>query len=59
MSDDSDYIEIDCEDVIVDFSDLHMGMKDKNPMEHVRFYSKHKRNGELHYSIALGKVDAN
>lgn len=39
-----DNVELDCEDVIVDFSALHMGMKEKNPMERVRFYSKHNPN---------------
>ena len=42
------------EDVIVDWSSLHMGMKDKNPMKLVRFYGKHKLNGV--YSIPLSSV---
>ncbi|KAL5488449.1 hypothetical protein ACEPAI_6567 [Sanghuangporus weigelae] len=29
------------EDVIVDFSTLHFGMKEKNPIDFVRFYGKH------------------
>jgi hypothetical protein len=33
-------------DVIVDWSMLHMGMKDRDPMQLVRLYSKHKPNSE-------------
>ncbi|KAF8318219.1 hypothetical protein DL93DRAFT_2095395 [Clavulina sp. PMI_390] len=32
------------DDIIVDFSALHMGMKDRNPMDCVMFYSKHAPN---------------
>ena len=33
-------------DVIVDVADMHYGMKDKNPMDSVKFYSKHNPNRE-------------
>lgn len=33
--------------VIVDISQLHFGMKEKNPLHAVRFYSKHDRTGEI------------
>ncbi|KAF5353677.1 hypothetical protein D9758_008643 [Tetrapyrgos nigripes] len=32
------------EDVIVDFSTMHYGMKEKNPVDNVRFYSKRDLN---------------
>lgn len=38
--------ELRAEDVIVDFSALHMGMKDRNPMDLVRFYSKNARDSK-------------
>lgn len=34
------------DDVIVDFSLLHYGMKDKNPLDFVKFYSKRNPNCE-------------
>ena len=34
-------------DVIVSFSTLHCGMKEKNVLDFVKFYSKRKPNGEL------------
>lgn len=33
-------------DVIIDFSPLHFGMKEKDPLEHVPFYSKENPNGK-------------
>lgn len=33
--------------IIVDFSPMHYGMKEKNPMENVRFYSKREPNSTL------------
>ncbi|KDQ07753.1 hypothetical protein BOTBODRAFT_38548 [Botryobasidium botryosum FD-172 SS1] len=32
------------DDVIVDFTGLHFGMKEKNPLDYVRFYEKRKPN---------------
>uniref|UniRef100_A0A8H8CEV3 HD domain-containing protein n=1 Tax=Psilocybe cubensis TaxID=181762 RepID=A0A8H8CEV3_PSICU len=32
------------EDVIVDFSAMHYGMKEKNPMDFIKFYTKRKLN---------------
>jgi deoxynucleoside triphosphate triphosphohydrolase SAMHD1 len=32
------------DDVIVDWSILHMGLKEKNPMHYVKFYSKQQPN---------------
>lgn len=33
------------DDVIVDFSLMHYGMKEKNPLDFVKFYSKRNPNG--------------
>ena len=38
---------LSAKDVIVDQSPMHYGMKDKNPLEFVRFYSKRSPNGAL------------
>jgi len=35
---------LSADDVIVDFTGLHFGMKEKNPLDHVRFYEKRKPN---------------
>ena len=35
--------------VIVTFSTMHYGMKDKNPLDFVKFYSKNRPNGMLYY----------
>jgi deoxynucleoside triphosphate triphosphohydrolase SAMHD1 len=32
--------------VIVDFSPMHYGMQDKNPLDSIKFYSKRNPNGE-------------
>jgi hypothetical protein len=34
------------DDVIVHISTLHYGMREKNPLDFVKFYSKHRPNGE-------------
>jgi hypothetical protein len=34
-------------DVRVDFSTMHYGMKERNPLDFVRFYSKRSLNGKL------------
>ena len=39
-------------DVIVDFSTMHYGMKEKNPLDSVRFYSKLNMNRMCHWSFA-------
>lgn len=39
---DVDALTVD--DVIVDFSLMHYGMKEKNPLDFVKFYSKQKPN---------------
>ena len=39
--------ELTAEHVIVDLSEIHYGMKDKNPLDTVRFYSKRRPTGEL------------
>ena len=36
------------EHVIVDLSEIHCGMKDKNPLDTVRFYSKRRPKGVFH-----------
>lgn len=38
--------ELCAEHVIVDVSMMHYGMKDKNPLDTVSFYSKHDANSE-------------
>lgn len=35
---------LEAKDVIVDFSSMHYGMKDKNPLDFVKFYSKRNPN---------------
>ena len=35
--------------VIVTFSTMHYGMKDRNPLDFVKFYSKNRPNGMLYY----------
>lgn len=32
-------------DVVVDFATMHYGMKEKNPLDFIEFYSKHHPNG--------------
>jgi deoxynucleoside triphosphate triphosphohydrolase SAMHD1 len=41
------------DDVIADFSLIHYGMKEKNPLDFVKFYSKRNPNREyfLHYLL--------
>jgi hypothetical protein len=34
--------------VIVTLTPMHYGMKEKNPLDFVKFYSKHKPNSKLH-----------
>lgn len=41
-----DIAALDAKDVIVDLSPMHYGMKDKNPLDFVKFYSKRSPNGE-------------
>jgi len=46
----TDFQSITSNDVIVDFSTMHYGMKDKNPLDSVEFYSKRHPNGiSTHY----------
>ncbi|KIM32352.1 hypothetical protein M408DRAFT_326950 [Serendipita vermifera MAFF 305830] len=40
--------EVTADDIIVDWSFVHFGMKDKNPVELVLFYGKHKPNMAKH-----------
>ena len=37
--------QLEVKDVIVDFSTMHYGMKEKNPLDFVKFYSKRSPNG--------------
>ena len=37
-------------DIFVIFSLMHFGMKEKNPLDFVRFYSKHDPNRTLSYN---------
>jgi deoxynucleoside triphosphate triphosphohydrolase SAMHD1 len=36
------------EDIVVDFSTMHYGMKAQNPLERIKFYSKTRPDGELY-----------
>jgi hypothetical protein len=40
--------------VIVTFSTMHYGMKDKSPLEFVKFYPKNRPNGMLYYFRTSG-----
>ncbi|KAF8341439.1 uncharacterized protein EI90DRAFT_1737823 [Cantharellus anzutake] len=40
----SESLVLNASDIIVDWATLHCGMKDKDPMQLVRFYSKQSRN---------------
>jgi hypothetical protein len=40
----ANFQSITSNDVIVDFSTMHYGMKDKNPLDSVEFYSKRHPN---------------
>ena len=33
-------------DIIVDFSRMHYGMQDKNPLDSIEWYASHSPNGE-------------
>jgi deoxynucleoside triphosphate triphosphohydrolase SAMHD1 len=39
--------ELRAEDVVVTMSTMHYGMKDKNPLDYVSFYTKRRPNGAL------------
>ena len=41
-----DVASLSPKDVIVDLSPMHYGMKDKNPLDFVKFYSKRNPNRE-------------
>ena len=43
-TDDGDSSSLQESDIIVSFSMMHFGMKEKNPLDFVRFYSKHDPN---------------
>lgn len=36
------------EDIVIDFSTMHYGMKAQNPLERIKFYSKTRPDGERH-----------
>ena len=55
-STDEDTINIKVEDVIVDFSTMHYGMKEKNPLDSVGFYSKLHPDSALVTSFAFDSV---
>lgn len=48
-----DYGKLDASDVIVDFSYINYAMKDKNPMENVRYYSK---AGKETFSLPMSQI---
>lgn len=41
---DDDESTLNTQDVVVDFSLMHYGMKEKNPLDFVKFYSKSNQN---------------
>jgi deoxynucleoside triphosphate triphosphohydrolase SAMHD1 len=41
----TDYQFLTPNDVVVDFAIMHYGMKDKNPLDFIEFYSKRHPNG--------------
>ena len=41
----ADYQSLKPNDVVVDFATMHYGMKEKNPLDFIEFYSKHHPNG--------------
>jgi hypothetical protein len=41
----ADYQSLTSNDVVVDFATMHYGMKEKNPLDFIEFYSKHHPNG--------------
>ena len=43
-ADDGDSSTLQESDIVVSFSMMHFGMKEKNPLDFVRFYSKHDPN---------------
>ena len=46
-ADDGDSSSLQETDIVVSFSTMHFGMKEKNPLDFVRFYSKHDPNRRL------------
>ena len=46
-ADDGDSSSLQESDIEVNFSPMHFGMKEKNPLDFVRFYSKHDPNRRL------------
>ena len=46
-ADDGDFSSLQESDIIVNYSQMHFGMKEKNPLDFVRFYSKHDPNRRL------------
>ena len=47
LIDDGDSSSLQESDIFVSFSVMHFGMKEKNPLDFVRFYSKHDPNRRL------------
>ena len=43
-ADDGDSSSLQESDIFVSLSEMHFGMKEKNPLDFVRFYSKHDPN---------------
>lgn len=44
VDNDPDYQSLTSDDVIVDFSIMHYGMKERNPLDSIEFYSKRRPN---------------
>jgi hypothetical protein len=46
---DIDLTDLTADCVIVDHSPMHYGMKDKNPLDFIKFYSKRNFNSEKYF----------
>lgn len=44
---------LSAKDVIVDTAGMHYGMKDKNPLDYVKFYSKRDPNGAVVFQVSV------
>jgi hypothetical protein len=52
-ADDGDSSTLQESDVVVSFSLMHFGMKEKNPLDFIRFYSKHDPNRKSFLPIPI------
>jgi hypothetical protein len=55
-TEDGDSSSLQETDVIIDICLMHHGMKEKNPLDFVRFYSKHDPNRKLFFPYPFFKI---